>query len=304
METQALREAATLIGQVADRTSPIRLSFAPGQITVEAGAGDEAQASETVPAIYDGEPFAVSFNPAFLLDGLTVAGRGFVRFSFTTPSKPAVLTGHLDPTAGYFDGFRYLMMPLRVPGQAADPEPENRPTRSTARTETQAVSEDRSGRARGSRWGPQRERPGLRLHLPGPLHPRLPVPRLHAGGGPRRVRRRDPAGGDGAAGIVRDQRAGEPMPCRRPATASARSPPGPSTTKAKGCAASAATPGSATPPTTAARSPRPDMSWAYPPPRRLRRPVPLAELGIELVPATSDPHRVGTSTRTATTSAP
>jgi hypothetical protein len=32
----------------------------------------------------------------------------------------------------------------------------------------------------------------------------------------------------------------------------------------------------------------PDLSWAYPPPRRLRRPVPLAELGIELVPVTRD----------------
>lgn len=35
------------------------------------------------------------------------------------------------------------------------------------------------------------------------------------------------------------------------------------------------------------RTPAPaqDLSWAYPPRRRLRRPVPLAELGIELAPA-------------------
>lgn len=41
-----------------------------------------------------------------------------------------------------------------------------------------------------------------------------------------------------------------------------------------------------------ATEPQPtDLTWASPPPRRLRRPVPLAELGIELVPVTFGHHR-------------
>ena len=33
---------------VADRNTPVRLSFEEGQLVVEAGAGDEAQAVETL----------------------------------------------------------------------------------------------------------------------------------------------------------------------------------------------------------------------------------------------------------------
>lgn len=139
VETKALHEAARLVGLVADRTSPIRLDFAPGQITLSAGAGDEAQGTETVPAVYSGEHMAVSFNPSFLLDGLSVAGQGFIKLSFTTPAKPAVLTAHTDPAATDADGFRYLMMPLRVPGQqTADPATPEPPTQAQAEAEAAA----------------------------------------------------------------------------------------------------------------------------------------------------------------------
>ena len=53
------------------------------------------------------------FNPAYLLDGLGAINQPYVRFDFTHPSKPAVLTG-MSAIGGEEDtSFRYLIMPIR-----------------------------------------------------------------------------------------------------------------------------------------------------------------------------------------------
>jgi DNA polymerase III subunit beta len=88
-------------------------------LTLEAGAGDEAQASEAMDAVLDGEDITVSFNPSFLLDGLQVIDTQYAQLSFTVASKPAVLMGRPALDAPPQQEFRYLMMPLRVPGQSA-----------------------------------------------------------------------------------------------------------------------------------------------------------------------------------------
>ena len=119
IETAPFLEAAKRVSLVADRTSPIKLTIIQGECTLEAGAGDEAQASEALDAVLDGDDITVSFNPGFLLDGLQVIDTQYAQLSFTVASKPAVLMGRpaLDTPAQ--DEFRYLMMPLRVPGQSA-----------------------------------------------------------------------------------------------------------------------------------------------------------------------------------------
>jgi DNA polymerase III subunit beta len=119
VETAPFLEAAKRVSLVADRTSPIRLSFIQGEVTLEAGAGDEAQASEAMEAVLEGEDITVSFNPGFLLDGLHVIDTQYAQLSFTIASKPAVLMGRPSLDAPAQEEFRYLMMPLRVPGQNA-----------------------------------------------------------------------------------------------------------------------------------------------------------------------------------------
>ncbi len=52
----------------------------------------------------------IAFNPGFLLDGLGAVDSDDVTLSFTTPTKPAVLTGK-DP-----DAYRHLLMPVRLTG--------------------------------------------------------------------------------------------------------------------------------------------------------------------------------------------
>jgi DNA polymerase-3 subunit beta len=69
----------------------------------------------------DGEPLTIAFNPQFLLDGLGAVDSAVSRLSFTTPSKPAVLTGGSaeggDAGEGGAGGaYRYLLMPVRLSG--------------------------------------------------------------------------------------------------------------------------------------------------------------------------------------------
>ena len=122
-------EAVRRVSLVADRTSPVRLSFSPGKVVIEAQTEGRARAVETVPAEYHGEEPGIAFNPHYLLDGLAAAaapapapGRaqavggvdadapdakdagpgadgaaastdpGLLRIEFTSPAKPALIT--------------------------------------------------------------------------------------------------------------------------------------------------------------------------------------------------------------------
>ena len=90
-------------------------------LTLDAGSGDEAQASESIEATIDGEDITTGFNPQFLLDGLTsVIDEAVVELAFTQarPSR-VVISGSMGdgrrPAPGDRDtGFRYLLMPRRL----------------------------------------------------------------------------------------------------------------------------------------------------------------------------------------------
>ena len=62
-------------------------------LTLDAGSGDEAQASESIEATIDGEDITTGFNPQFLLDGLTAIDQPVVELAFTQASKPVVISG-------------------------------------------------------------------------------------------------------------------------------------------------------------------------------------------------------------------
>ena len=113
---EELVDAVRRVSLVAERNTPVRLSFSEGQVVLEAGAGDDAQASEALPATLDGEPLEIAFNPAFLLDGLGALPTPHVRMSFTQPTKPAVLTGQPEVDGDDDPGYRYLLMPVRMAG--------------------------------------------------------------------------------------------------------------------------------------------------------------------------------------------
>jgi DNA polymerase-3 subunit beta len=116
VSTHALVEAVRRVALVAERNTPVRLSFTDGSITLEAGQGEDAQASEAVQAGLVGDELSIAFNPQFLLDGLGALNAPYARLSFTVPSKPAVITGQAEFEGDNDESYRYLLMPVRLAG--------------------------------------------------------------------------------------------------------------------------------------------------------------------------------------------
>ena len=115
LATPLLAEAVKRVALVAERNTAVRLAFTTGQLVLEAGTGDEAQAVEVLEASFDGdEELSIAFNPQYLLDGLTAIDSDTVRISFTEAGKPALITGKPAPD-GQTD-YRYLLMPIRLGG--------------------------------------------------------------------------------------------------------------------------------------------------------------------------------------------
>ena len=114
VQTAPLVEAVKRVALVAERNTAVRMVFSDGRVTLDAGAGDDASANETLDAQLEGEDITVAFNPSYLSEGLNVIDTPFVRFSFTTPPKPALMTAQQDLEAEEQDDYRYLVMPVRL----------------------------------------------------------------------------------------------------------------------------------------------------------------------------------------------
>ena len=114
LSTGLLVEAVKRVALVAERNTAVRLAFSSGQLVLEAGTGDEAQAEEILEASFEGEDIATAFNPQYLLDGLTAIDSDTARISFTEPGKPALITG--KPGKDGQPDYRYLLMPIRLGG--------------------------------------------------------------------------------------------------------------------------------------------------------------------------------------------
>ncbi len=114
--TARLLESARRVSLVADRNAPIRLGFDGPELTLDAGSGEDAQATEVVEAVTDGEAISVGFFPGYLVDGLQHLGATTAQFSFTHPTKAVVITGASGPDEASDPDYRYLVMPRRLPG--------------------------------------------------------------------------------------------------------------------------------------------------------------------------------------------
>ncbi len=114
--TSALVEAVKRVALVADRNTPVRMRFTQGQVAIDAGAGDDAQAFEEVECTLTGPDLEIAFNPHYLLDGLHATGTEFTRLSFTQSSRPAVLSGQREAETDGDPTYRYVLMPIRFSG--------------------------------------------------------------------------------------------------------------------------------------------------------------------------------------------
>jgi DNA polymerase III subunit beta len=140
-----LTEAVKRVALVAERGSSVRLSFGHGKVTIEAGTEGQARARETVAADFTGEETAIAFSPHYLMDGLgaaLIAATGTpgaekpekpqkaektqngddgglvpeqarICLQFTSPTKPALITGSAGAGDDTALDYRYLVVPLR-----------------------------------------------------------------------------------------------------------------------------------------------------------------------------------------------
>jgi DNA polymerase-3 subunit beta len=157
MPALPLADAVKRVALVAERGSSVQLTFGGGRVTIEAGTEGQARARETVPAEFTGDQTTIAFSPHYLQDGLTASvtaatGAGpapgqerpqhqgsdgsiqaRIRLQFTSPSRPALITGYSrpatpDPESQDAPGqdapgqdapdYRYLVVPIRAPVSA------------------------------------------------------------------------------------------------------------------------------------------------------------------------------------------
>ncbi|HEU4514117.1 MAG TPA: DNA polymerase III subunit beta [Nocardioidaceae bacterium] len=114
VDKASLVESVKRVSLVAERNTAVQLAFSEGVLTLDAGSGDEAQASESIEASVQGDDITTGFNPQFLLDGLTAIEAPVVEMAFTQASKPAVMAGASSLDADADLDFRYLLMPRRL----------------------------------------------------------------------------------------------------------------------------------------------------------------------------------------------
>jgi DNA polymerase-3 subunit beta len=103
-----LTDVVRRISLLAQKNAPLRLSFAPGELTVSAQTPDVGEAREALPVAFQGEPFEIGFNPEFLRDGLEGVESGDVVLKLISPLRPGLIQAAGDA------GFLYLIMPIRL----------------------------------------------------------------------------------------------------------------------------------------------------------------------------------------------
>jgi DNA polymerase-3 subunit beta len=97
------------VAVVIQRSSPLQMRFAEGELTVSARTHELGEARESLPAPFAGDPLEIGFNADFLREGLESVTSDDVRVKLISPLRPAVLQGEEDD-------FTYLVMPIRLPG--------------------------------------------------------------------------------------------------------------------------------------------------------------------------------------------
>ena len=98
---------------------PVSLSFSNGAVEVIVRNGEIGEAHEKLPASSE-DDFSISFNPGYLLDGVSSVDTENVLFKLNESLKPGVIVPGTEEGNGE-DGesdFLYLIMPMRDPAQS------------------------------------------------------------------------------------------------------------------------------------------------------------------------------------------
>ena len=92
---------------------PVSLSFSEGSVEVIVRNGEVGDAHERLPASSEDE-FFISFNPSYLLDGVSAIDSDEVVFKLNEALKPGLI---VPQSNGGEPDFQYLIMPMRDPSR-------------------------------------------------------------------------------------------------------------------------------------------------------------------------------------------
>jgi len=96
----------SMVSSNVDGSSSVNLDISNGQIQLSASSSEYGEGSETIDAIYDGEPLKICFNPQFLQDPLKALSCDQFKMRLNDNNTPVELTGDA--------GFIYILMPMHL----------------------------------------------------------------------------------------------------------------------------------------------------------------------------------------------
>jgi DNA polymerase-3 subunit beta len=108
LDSAEIVEVVRRVSLLAQKNTPLRLSFGEGRLTVSAQTPDVGEASESLPVPFSGEPLEIGFNPEFLRDGLESVEAEQLLLKLISPLRPGLIE---SPDGGEFV---YLIMPIRL----------------------------------------------------------------------------------------------------------------------------------------------------------------------------------------------
>jgi len=93
---------------------PVSLDFSNGAVEVTVRNGEVGEARERLPATSE-DDFHISFNPSYLLDGVSAVDSEEILFKLNESLKPGLIVPKTD---GEEPDFLYLIMPMRDPARS------------------------------------------------------------------------------------------------------------------------------------------------------------------------------------------
>jgi DNA polymerase III subunit beta len=105
---EELLDVVRRVAVMSQRNSPLRLSFAEGELTISAQTPDLGEARESMPVPFAGEPLEIGFNPDFLREGIESVDGDELRLKLISSLRPGLLQAEGED-------FWYLIMPIRLP---------------------------------------------------------------------------------------------------------------------------------------------------------------------------------------------
>ncbi len=111
IERSELQDALRRVSQLADqRSHAVKFMLAKEGLEISASSPEYGEAKEAIEKEYKGDPIAIGFNAAYLLDFLAATADGPISFEL----KDEQSAGQLRPLGDESTRYRYVVMPMRI----------------------------------------------------------------------------------------------------------------------------------------------------------------------------------------------